>query len=297
MRRLTGLALFLLLMSAIQGPLQARETDAIKRFGQLIICANQNALPVSSKGEPAGFQVEIAEELARRLEVRPVMEWIWASYQTRFTDCDLLLGVARDPRPGGHLHYLQALSDVRVVLVTRASETAPSLETLSGRRVAVQSASLAHFRLLELGAEPRVAYRSQIAILDAVAEGEIFAGVVSNLALAWYKKSKVAEELVAVDTGFLDIPDRYPMTIGLRNADSLTRADFEELIAAMVEDGTLIRILDAYGQTLSEQFDNPYAGLDEAIKPPRSSAVRRDLIEKVEELVRESEADGEKEKP
>jgi len=283
-----GLSVFLSLLAAaaLLDDAVARETDEIKRSGQLIICANQNALPISARGETAGFQLEIAVELARRLDVRPMMEWIWAGYQARFTDCDLLLGVARDPRPGGHLHFLQALSDVRIVLAVRDGEKTPTPEGLKGRTVAVQSASLAHFRLLELGAEPRVAYRSQEAILDAVADGVIDAGAVSNLTLAWYRRSQPEAKLAAVDSSVLGIPDSYPMTIGLRGADSLTRADFEELIDAMVEDGTITSILDAYGQTLSERFDDPYAGLEDAIKPPRSNAVRRDLIEKVEELVR-----------
>lgn len=292
MRRVTPLLLCLALGALLPAPAEARETDEIKRSGQLIICANQDALPVSSRGEQAGFQLEIAEELARRLGVRSMIEWIWAGYQARFTDCDLMLGVARDPRPGGHLHYLQALSDVRVVLAIRADETPASPEALEGRKVAVQSASLAHFRLLDLGAEPRVAYRSQEAMLDAVAKGNIFAGVVSNLTFAWYRQSHPEANLATVDTSLLGVPDSYPMTIGLRGADSLTRADFEELIEAMAEDGALSRILDAYGQTLSEQFDDPYAGLDEAIRPPRSSEVRRDLIEKVEELAKQPGTGG-----
>ncbi len=290
-RRLIG-CFSVLVLAALAGPVEARETDEIKRSGQLIICANQDALPVSARGETKGFQLEIAEELARRLGVRTTLEWIWAGYQARFTECDLLLGVARDPRPGGHLHFLQALSDVRIVLAVRAGDAPASPEALRGRKIAVQSASLAHFRLLELGAEPRVAYRSQEAMLEAVAAGDVFAAVVSSLTFAWHRKSQSQADLATVESGLLGVPDSYPMTIGLRGADSLTRADFEELIEAMAADGALARILGAYGQTLSERFDDPYAGLDDAIKPPRPSELRRDLIEKVEELVKPKEAGG-----
>lgn len=290
MRRLIG-CLAVLVGAALAAPAEARETDEIRRSGQLIICANPDALPVSARGEPRGFQLEIAEELAKRLGVRPVPEWIWAGYQARYTDCDLMLGIARDPRPGGHQHFLQALSDVQVVLALRSGDAPADAEALKGRKIAVQSASLAHFRLLDLGAEPRVAYRSQEAILDAVADEKIFAGVVSNLTFAWYRLRHPEADLAAVESGLLGIPDSYPMTIGLRGADSLSRADFEELLEAMRADGTLTRILDTYGQTLSERFDDPYAGLDETVRPPRATEVRPDLIKKVEELARQPKKD------
>ncbi|HEY5305218.1 MAG TPA: hypothetical protein VIJ52_00935 [Pseudolabrys sp.] len=48
----------------------ARPLDSIKNRGILLVCANPNALPFSSKtGDRRGFELELGEALANQLEV------------------------------------------------------------------------------------------------------------------------------------------------------------------------------------------------------------------------------------
>lgn len=267
-------------------PAAARDLDGIRQSGQLIVCANKNAMPISGTGDRPGFQMEIAQEIAKELGVRLSVEWIWAGYQARYTDCDLMLGVARDPKPASFLRYLQALTDVQVILVFAGAPRDVVLEDLADKVVAVPSASLAHFKLLEIGADPRVAYKSEVAILRAIEAGELDAGVVSSVALDWYRHDRPGAALFALSTDILDVTSHYPLTIALRHTDALDEADYHEIAAKMRDDGRLQAILARYGQTLSAEFDNPYARVPDEISEPDSVSVRKDIVEELEDLAR-----------
>ena len=273
---------------------KARLIEDIKASGQLIACANPDALPVSARGEREGFQLEIAREIAAALDVSLYVEWIWARYQVKFTDCDLLLGVARNPKPGEGMRYSQALTDVEILLAFRAD--APIVETpeavrpltkddLAGKIIAAPSASLAQLRLQELGANIRVAYRSDEAILNALAAGEIDGGIVTNLSLTWYETVDPSASLDGLSAARLDLPAGYPMALGLRGSDSLSQADIEDILAALRDSGRLQAILGGYGQSLSVAFDDPDARIARELVPPEGNGLPRGVMERLRKIM------------
>jgi len=278
--------LFAGLWVALLPAAMARDVDSIRNSGQLIVCAGNNALPISDDGDKPGFMLEIAREIARELGVRTSVEWIWASYQAKFTDCDFMLGVARDPKPGGFARYLQALVDVEIILVFADDPETIMAEGLEGKVIAAPSGSLAHFALLEEGADLRVAYKSDVAILEAIAGGDLDAGVVTSVALNWHSNENNGVDFFSVSTDILGVPHRYPMSIGLRHADSLDEADLHEIVERLRDDGLLQGILARYGQTLSVDFDDPYARVPQEASEPLGVSVRKDVIKKLEERVR-----------
>ncbi|MGH1355932.1 MAG: substrate-binding periplasmic protein [Thalassovita sp.] len=281
--RIAALATLILSLAT---PVLARDAQEIQLAGLLTVCANRDALPVSSDGDMPGYQLEIAQEMAKRLDVRLQVEWIWAGYQARYTECDMTLGVARDPKPGGYARYLHVLTEVDILLVFHPDTKLETPDDLKGLRVAVPSTTLAHFRLLDLGAQPRVAYRSDSAILTAISTGKVQAGVVSSLALGWFRMQHPDQTFNTRSTDMLGIEARYPLTIALRHMDSLAEADFQELLTQLRDDGTLGRIMARYGQTLSPRFDDPYAKIPDSLSPPQGINVRRDIIQDLQDRVR-----------
>ena len=267
---------------------KARPTKDIKNSGQLIVCANPNALPVSARGKREGFQLEIAREIANALDVSLFVEWVWARYQIKFTDCDLLLGVARNPRPGEGPRYSQALTDVEILLVHSKDVAMVGDDgqlSLAGKVIAAPSASLAQLKLIELDAETRVAYRSDEAILKAVASGEIDGGIVSSLSLNWYRTIDPSVRLDSLSVASLDLPSGYPMALGLRGSDSLSQADIEEILVTLRDDGRLQAILSQYGQRLSPSFDDPDSRIDRDLVPPESDGLPRGVMERLREIM------------
>src|SRR5258705_2660942 len=92
--------------------LAALEVDAaslvaVKERGWLRECAHPEALPFSSqdRSQP-GFQLEIAEAIAKILGVRVIPEWIVYTRHARRADCDAVIGAvtpltAEDKAPPG----------------------------------------------------------------------------------------------------------------------------------------------------------------------------------------------------
>src|SRR5438445_1604298 len=90
----TAAALFLWQLEAAP----ARSLDMIRAGGALHLCAHPNSLPYASKaGNPAGFQIELGEALAKELGVTLATEWIVVPSQVFRADCDILLDAIADP--------------------------------------------------------------------------------------------------------------------------------------------------------------------------------------------------------
>lgn len=65
-RFLCTLAAIAFAAAATTASLAARPLEVIKQRGRLLVCANPNALPFSSKtGDKRGFELELGEALAK----------------------------------------------------------------------------------------------------------------------------------------------------------------------------------------------------------------------------------------
>src|SRR5947209_10496554 len=81
----------------LTAPVAARSLDNIRSAGAIGLCAHPNSLPFASKaGDPPGFQIELAQALARELGVSLTLDWIITVYQIRSADCDVLMDVIAD---------------------------------------------------------------------------------------------------------------------------------------------------------------------------------------------------------
>src|SRR4030081_2176873 len=70
---------------------RARTLDSIRSRGSLLVCANPNALPFSSKtGDRRGFELELGEALANQLGVRLEVGWAVFPAHVNRIDCDVM---------------------------------------------------------------------------------------------------------------------------------------------------------------------------------------------------------------
>src|SRR5258707_14122241 len=84
-----GATVAILLLSATA--VLPRSLQAIVDRGAVTLCANPDALPWASKtGAVPGFQVELAENLAKRLGVSLTRQWVLSAFQYRRVDCDVV---------------------------------------------------------------------------------------------------------------------------------------------------------------------------------------------------------------
>jgi ABC-type amino acid transport substrate-binding protein len=252
--RSTALAAALLLGAAFDlATAQAASLAAVRERGSVNVCANPDALPYSSQDRAhPGFQLEIADAIARRLGVGLHVDWIVFTRHARRVDCDAIIGsiVALDPgdkaaRPGQRLTKPYTGSGY-VLVVPPAAAGVRRLEELKGGKIGVEHTSWPHYTLDTRGI-PTSSYGSAVDILEAVAKGEVAGGFVTDAYVGWYLKLHPNEPL-RIATSYVPERDfRWNVAVGLRNADPALVDALNQAIDALIADRTIPEIFAKYG--------------------------------------------------
>jgi polar amino acid transport system substrate-binding protein len=238
----------LLLLShatAVPRPLQA-----IVERGTLALCANPDALPWASKtGAVPGFQVELAENLAKRLGVSLTREWVLSAIQYRRAECDVVFDaiVSKGASVEGGLRLSRPYQRGGIVLAVREPSAAASLDDLAaGQRVGVLTGSLASMTLGKRGIaiSPFVLEGD---IIAALAGGEIEAAALTPTAIGWYNMAH-PQTRIRMIAAFADNPDfNWNVAVGMIGPDDRLRQQIDAALGGMLTDGTIAGIYARYG--------------------------------------------------
>jgi polar amino acid transport system substrate-binding protein len=233
----------------------------IKSRGWLRVCAHPDALPFSSqdRSQP-GFQLEIAEAIAKILEVRVIPEWIVYTRHARRAECDAVIGavvpltVDAKARPGRSVLLTKAYAGSGyVLLVPRADTAVHRVEDVKGGKIGVEYTSWPHYVLQTHGIGIS-AYRDQTEIIEAVAKGEIAAGMVTDPYLGWFLKEH-PEAAVKVADGYVRDPElQWNVAVRLVNADQPLGDAVNQALDQLLADRTIQNILAKYGLTYLPPF-------------------------------------------
>jgi polar amino acid transport system substrate-binding protein len=243
-----GTTVVLLLLSAAAA--LPRSLQAITDRGTLTLCANPDALPWASKtGAVPGFQVEFAEDLAKRLGVSLTRQWVISVFQYRRVDCDLMFDAiaSKGASVEGGLRLSRPYQRSGVVLALRGESSVASLDSLAaGHRVGVLVGSLVSMRLDKRGiaTTPFVLERE---LMEALASGEVEAAALTPIAIGWYNKGHPQAPFRMV-AAFVDDPDlNWNLAVGMIGPDDKLRQQIDAALGEMLADGTIARIYAGYG--------------------------------------------------
>jgi polar amino acid transport system substrate-binding protein len=227
----------------------ARPLAAIRDRGVLSLCAHANALPFASKTqEPPGFQIELARALAHELGVTLQVEWVVSGIQFRIADCDIVLDTIAVPEAQAErrLDLSKPYQRSGVGLAVRPDAGLGKFEDLVGRRVAVQSRSLAGMLLGQRGVR-LASFGFEEEMIEAVVRGEVDAAAVSP-ASAGYFNLRHPESPVRFVHAYDTEPElRWNLAVGLRRADPPFREAIDGAIDRLMADGTVQKIYAHYG--------------------------------------------------
>jgi polar amino acid transport system substrate-binding protein len=222
------------------------------------ICADPDALPFSSRtGNPRGFQIDLAEIIALHLGVELDVGWVTFRRSARTVDCDAIMSSLARANAPEHSELpektmRQSLSRPYAHLMTRLvarDDAAPvtSFAELRKLTVAVPPASYLHY-LLDTNQVPvRTLYPTDLDILDAVAAGQVSAGIVSDWNLGWYRIGH-PDAAVVMDDGWVLDPDLdYDVAITLRNTDQDLVDRVNRILGSLISDGGMAALFGKYG--------------------------------------------------
>lgn len=257
-RRCLRIALAAILAAGALVPASARSLQDILDRRLFTICVHPDAPPYSVREpKPAGLQIDLGQAVAEQLGVELHEEWVLLRRDARQTGCDAIMaGVAEEGRsdaskaavvpPGPVMSRPYAASVTRIV-TRRDAPPITSLDDLKGRSVGVLHASYAHYLLDKRGIAVRTPYHTEAEILEAVDEGEMDAGIVSEWSFGWYRKNHPAARLQPVEGAVVDPALDFNVAVILRNVDGPLLAKVNGILTGMMATDAMARIFGNYG--------------------------------------------------
>jgi polar amino acid transport system substrate-binding protein len=248
---IAGMAAVVALMAATLAA-DAAPLEAVRERGTFGICAHPDALPYSSQDRTTpGFQLEIAEAIAKQLGVGLHVDWIVFTRHARRVDCDATIGsiVKADtdggPRRGPRLTKPYVESGY-VLVVPAKSPSIERLEDVKGK-IAVEHTSWPHY-VLDQRKIPVSTHGSPFDVLDAVTKGQAAAGLVSDAYAGWYLKLQPGTIKIS-ETYVPERDFRWNVAVGLRNADTPLVDAVNRALDTLIADQTIPKIFARYGIT------------------------------------------------
>lgn len=187
-----------------------------------------------------GFEVEIAEGLAKRLGVRAEfvqIDWHNLILSLECSDFDIILnGFEVTPAHAARIAFTRPYYRFSEVLVVRTDQPAVrGLADLTGQRVGTLQESLA-FELLRAADVETVLYEGVEEPYIDLEHGRLAAVLLDNVIADRYGLPRpTLRQAATVAEG--------DYAIGVRRADATLRAALDDALAAMIRDGELRRIL------------------------------------------------------
>ena len=229
----------------------ARPLDSIKARGKLLVCANPNALPFSSKnGERRGFELELGEALAKELGVALEVGWVIFPFHMARVDCDIVFNsiVDRETAEDAHLRLSRPYTTSGVAIALR-----PGIEGIKGfgdlkkvQRVGAIGGSLARVRLGQKGLQT-IPFTFEDEMLEALGKGELDAALATPATIGYYNLLHKDAPVTLVQD-YDSMPElRWEVAVGMRKADEALLAAVNTALDHMLADGTVSRIYASYG--------------------------------------------------
>jgi polar amino acid transport system substrate-binding protein len=232
---------------------------------ELRICVDPANPPLSQNGVDGqpGFDVEIGQAIAERLELRPRLVWTDTTYGGKALRrsllagrCELFMGLPVDAAAGmdDALAFSAPYYSTGYSLIHRQGSSTVTTD-LHDERVGVERQSGAHMRLEQIGSH-LVVYGNQREVLDAVARGEVDAGAVW---LPDVDRLLQGRALVRAAGGNA-APEqhlRWNIAIGVRRADADLRTAVSRAVDQLLADGRIEAIFDRYRVPFFPPFAEP----------------------------------------
>jgi polar amino acid transport system substrate-binding protein len=237
----------------LTGVAQGRSLDTIRAVGTLGLCAHPNSLPFASKaGDPPGFQVELAQALARELGVSLKLDWIITSYQIRSADCDIMLDVIADREAQGetNLRITKPYYRTGVALAVPMASKLNSFANLDQHtKVGVQVGSVAAM-VIDQRHVPISTFGFEADSLEALANHEIDAATVTPAVAAYYNQTHPDKTVRILPPDESEANLNWNVAVGMVRPDDRLREAIDDALARLRADGTLERIYARYGVVL-----------------------------------------------
>jgi ABC-type amino acid transport substrate-binding protein len=236
---------------ALPGVMTARPLDSIRSRGTLLVCANPNALPFSSKtGDRRGFELELGEALANQLGVRLEVGWAIVPVHVNRIDCDVMFDAIVNKESANEqrvrLSKPYQASGVAIALRPGLSGIAGFADLKKGQRVGAMVGSLASVTLGQKGV-PTIPFTFEDQMIEALGKGELDAALATPASIGYYNLLHKDASVTLVRAYESEPELRWEVAVGMRKSDDALVAAVNEALDRLLANGTVNRIYASYG--------------------------------------------------
>ena len=246
--------------------------NEINERGALRVCSFSDRLPFSSRyGEVKGFQIELAEEIAKELKVDLEITWIRYRFHTRKAGCDMLMEAVSRNDDDENKRDIEGAKPL-----TRASDNEKkkfppkvsipivrmetylvgpeylvtgktSLKSIKDMNIGVMRGSWAHMLMQKAQIKYRTKFVTEAELIQGVADGEVDAAFISSPQYWWFLKNNPSINLKAIRD--FDFTRDVSLNVGvlLRGANEITVAKINEVLKHLLDNNIIQNIYASYG--------------------------------------------------
>lgn len=223
--------------------------DKVKNKGEIVLGLDASFPPMGytdEKGEIVGFDIDVAKEVAKRLDIKLKLQpinWDINEQELNTGNVDMLWNgmTLTDARKASMLCSDPYMKN-RQILVVKKDSGLKTTADLAGKNLALQSGSSAEEALskaadLKDSLKDVVKFEDNMTALMDLEKGGVDVVLLDEIVARYYIKDK-ADQLVVLDESLAD--EEYG--IGFRKNDKALAAKVGETLKAMAADGTLKQI-------------------------------------------------------
>ena len=250
----------------------AASLEEINKRGALRICALSDRLPFSSRDtQNRGFQIELAEEIAKELNVDLEITWLRYRFHARKAGCDMLMEAVSRKNDDENKRDIEGAKPL-----TRASDSEKkkfppkvsipiirmetylvgpeylvigktSLKSIKDMNIGVMRGTWAHMLVQKAQIKFRTKFVTEAELMQGVADGEVDAAFISSPQYWWFLKNNPSISLAAIRD--FDFTRDVSLNVGVlvRGADENTINRINEVLQHLLETNVIQNIYSSYG--------------------------------------------------
>jgi len=266
---LISLFLFIILSSKI---IYAGTIKEINKRGSLRVCALSDRLPFSSRDTSLrGFQIELAEEIAKDLGVSLEINWLRYRFHARKAGCDMMMEAVSRKNDDANKRDIEGAKPL-----TRASDSEKrkfpptasipivrmetylvgpkelvsgknTLKSIKNMNIGVMRGTWAHMLMQKAKIKYRTKFVTEPELIQGLADGEVDAAFISSPNYWWFLKNNPSISLIAVKD--FDFTRDVTLNVGvlLRGADEETIDKINYILKSMLASNKIKEIYSNYG--------------------------------------------------
>lgn len=271
MRSLIFLSIFLSLIISSK-IIFAGTIEEINKRGALRVCALSDRLPFSSRDTSVkGFQIELAEEIAKELEVSLEVTWLRYRFHARKAGCDMMMEAVSRKDDDENKRDIEGAKPL-----TRASDSEKrkfpptasipiirletylvgpkeliggnnTLKSIKRMNIGVMRGTWAHMLMQKAKIKHRTKFVTEAELIQGVADGEVDAAFISSPNYWWFLKNNPSISLGAVRDFNFTRDVSLNVGVLLRGADEATIDKINYVLKDMLSRNVIQNIYSNYG--------------------------------------------------